>query len=201
MLKIIVSLFLFILSAQAFSLTAAENLQALLSPIKTMQADFKQTTTAKTAEFIVTAEGLAKIERPGKFYWQVDKPGKQIIIINDGTLWLYDVDLQQVTIKKMTANAVALNPASLLSGTLAELLKNNIVEQNADTFTLKPKTNSGSTKWIKILFTGKMLTGLQFENQLEQLTTIEFTHIMINQPISDRVFNLKIPKGTDIVKE
>jgi outer membrane lipoprotein-sorting protein len=79
MLKIISGILFFICSMQALSMTAAENLQAFLSPIKTFQANFKQTTTGKTAEFIMTATGQVKIDRPGKFYWQVNKPGQQII--------------------------------------------------------------------------------------------------------------------------
>jgi outer membrane lipoprotein carrier protein len=199
MLKIITSFVLFLFSTQGLSLTAAQNLQALLSPIKTLQANFKQTTTAKSAEFILTATGQVKVVRPGKFYWQVNKPGKQVIVINKGVLWLYDVDLQQVTIKKISSNTLALNPASLLSGDLSALLKNSVVEQTSSSFTLTPKTSNDSTQWIKIVFSSNTLRRVQYENRMGQLTTIEFSDLSINKLISDNIFSFRAPKGTDIV--
>jgi outer membrane lipoprotein carrier protein len=185
---------------QALSMTAAENLQAFLSPIKTFQANFKQTTTGKTAEFIMTATGQVKIDRPGKFYWQVNKPGQQIIVINKGMVSLYDVDLRQVTWSKISPNSLALNPASLLSNDVSSLLKNNVVEQSGSIFTLKPKISNGSIQWIKIVFANKTWVSLQYENGMNQLTTLKFSNLSINKPIDENIFFFRAPKGTDTVK-
>ena len=200
MLKIISGILFFICSMQALSMTAAENLQAFLSPIKTFQANFKQTTTGKTAEFIMTATGQVKIDRPGKFYWQVNKPGQQIIVINKGMVSLYDVDLRQVTWSKISPNSLALNPASLLSNDVSSLLKNNVVEQSGSIFTLKPKISNGSIQWIKIVFANKKWVSLQYENGMNQLTTLKFSNLSINKPIDENIFFFRAPKGTDTVK-
>lgn len=201
--KIASALCLLVLTSSAFALTPAAHLQALLSPIKTLAANFKQTTTSRTAEFVVTAEGSVKIHRPGQFYWRVDKPGKQIIVINNGKLLLYDVDLQQVTVKKITAQTITLNPASLLSGDLKRLLKSNSVTEKiaggVDIIRLTPLKPGGSIRWIDVLFSGNALHGLKFENQLNQITSIRFTNLRINKPILPSIFTLKLPKGVDVI--
>jgi outer membrane lipoprotein carrier protein len=202
--KIIVGLLSFLFASLSFSMTPAAHLQALLAPIKTLQADFKQRTTDSASGAVTKAQGSFKIQRPGKFYWQVDKPGKQIIVINNGRLWLYDVDLQQVTIKKIKTQATALNPASLLSGDLVELLKNNTVterkRETGDAIRLVPKQEAETTRWIDILFARNKLTGLRFENQLGQVTMIEFSNLQENKPLLRNSFSLKVPKSADAVK-
>jgi outer membrane lipoprotein carrier protein len=218
LLRVVVAVLVGVNSLGAYAQTPAQHLKSMLAPIKTLQANFKQTTTSETAEFIAIASGTVKIVRPGQFYWQVNQPGKQIIVINHSKLWLYDVDLQQVTIKKLDASALALNPASLLSGDIDELLaKNEVTATPASSapqtstsrglsagsiaFTLTPKQPGGTTKWIKLFFKGKQLTSLQFANQLAQQTTIQFRQMKINKPVSEKIFTIQFPKGTDVIKQ
>jgi outer membrane lipoprotein carrier protein len=194
-------LFLSGLVISARSQTPAEHLKALLQPIKTFQADFTQTTTSDTNEPIARASGILKIVRPGQFYWQVNQPGKQIIIINKGKLWLYDIDLQQLTIKKLDADAIALNPVAVLSGNLSDLLTHNTITESGNSITLYPKVANSSIRWIKIAFFNNKLRALEFSNQLQQLTQIDFNHVRINEPIEKDMFTIKPTKNTDIFKE
>lgn len=203
--KIIPAIFIFLFSVTALASSAAQNLQRSLGTMKTFQANFKQTTTSKVAEYLVTATGEVKIKRPGQFYWQVQNPGKQVIVINNGTLWLYDVDLQQLTIKKISEQTIALNPATLLSGDLTKLLSKSSVTQSVASgglvaYTLRPHEPNGSFKWIRISFKNGTLKSLSFANQLQQTTTIQFSNTKINQPVSANYFHIHVSKNTDIVK-
>lgn len=199
--RCLVAFFLSMLSLSSLAQTPAQQLQALLASTHTLQASFKQTTVSETGELMAIASGVVKVVRPGQFYWQVNQPGKQIIVINHQQLWLYDVDLEQVTIKKLDPSVMALNPVSLLSGDLDKLLQHNSVKSLPGGIKLTPESPESAIKWVKLLFNGKKLTGLQFANQLSQQTTIHFSELKINQPIPPQTFNIHIPKGTDIVSQ
>ena len=184
--------------------TPAAYLQAQMDSIKTFEATFKQTTQTPSGEAALSGAGKMAMLRPNKFYWSVQKPGKQVIVINDKELWLYDVDLAQVTIKTLQGQMAGLTPASLLSGHLSKLIAGNtIIKSSAhgvDTVRLVPKKSGGAMRWIQIQFIKGVLSGLQFENQLQQITDIQFSQIKTNQPIASSLFHPSIPRGVDVLR-
>ena len=40
------------------------------------------------------------LERPGRFRWQTKEPMEQLVVADGQKMWVYDVDLEQVTVKK-----------------------------------------------------------------------------------------------------
>src|SRR5579883_1173572 len=112
--SILVFISLLMMTPIVYALTPSSELNALLSSIHSMQADFVQTIYDNRGKAVQQSYGQMAIQRPGKFRWQVTKPIPQLIIANGARLWIYDRDLEQVTIRALH-QAAGETPGLLLS--------------------------------------------------------------------------------------
>ncbi len=113
MLKWLALLFL-ALSHSAYA-AATDKLKTFIASTHSGQADFTQVLLDKNGKKIQSASGTMQFVRPGKFRWVYRKPYEQYIVGDGVKFWLYDADLNQVTVKKLDA-ALGSSPAALLSG-------------------------------------------------------------------------------------
>ena len=104
-----------LLLATAAHAGASDKLRNFISASQSGQANFTQVVQDKKGKKIQSASGTMQFVRPGKFRWVYQKPYEQIIVGDGKKFWLYDVDLNQVTVKKLDA-ALGSSPAALLSG-------------------------------------------------------------------------------------
>jgi len=123
----VVMLLLMPLTAQA---GAIEKLKTFISATRSAQANFTQEVLDQNGKRIQSASGVMQFQRPGKFRWTYQKPYEQIIVGDGAKFWLYDKDLNQVSVKKLDA-ALGSSPAALLAGS-------NEIERG---FTLKENGN------------------------------------------------------------
>jgi len=91
------------LSLPAFAQSAEKRLNDALASLDNLTADFKQTVLDDDKKIVQQSSGKVAIQRPGKFSWIYTTPYEQQIIADGKELWIYDVDLDQVTVKPMTA--------------------------------------------------------------------------------------------------
>jgi outer membrane lipoprotein carrier protein len=185
----------------------ASDLSALLNSLKSMKADFTQTIYDNHGKAIQKSYGQMALQRPGKFRWDVTKPIPQLIVANDNRLWIYDRDLQQVTIRSLK-KAAGEAPALLLSQVNAELENNyNIKELQQEKgsmqwFLLTPKdANRGMLASTQIGFQGNEIREMRLKDNLDHTTSIQFQHIKTNTNLPDSFFVFKSPKGVDIIDE
>ena len=94
---------------------ASGKLKNFIANTHTAQANFTQEVLDKNGKRIQSASGIMQFSRPGKFRWTYQKPYEQVIVGDGAKFWLYDVDLNQVTVKKLDA-ALGSSPAALLAG-------------------------------------------------------------------------------------
>ena len=108
-------LLLIVLAPGAAGASSVEALKALLEQTTTARAHFAQMVLDKNLKMLQQSTGTMQFSRPGKFRWQYDKPYEQLIV-GDGTrVWLYDKDLNQVTVRRFD-RALGSSPAALLAG-------------------------------------------------------------------------------------
>lgn len=201
--KKILLLMMLLFSLGAYA-TPSEDLKALLNNVKTMQASFNQTIYDNYGKAIQSSQGSMSMERPGKFRWEVKKPIPQVIIANQNKLWIYDPDLEQVTIRKLE-RATGDAPALLLSHVDAELDKNYAVKadpsKGTQWFVLIPKNKDSMFEQIKLGFDKQQIQEMQLKDHLDHSTNIKFTNIKTNIAVSAALFNFKPPKNTDVIDE
>ncbi|MEO5793753.1 MAG: outer membrane lipoprotein chaperone LolA, partial [Rhodoferax sp.] len=105
-------------SAGAACADGLESLENFVKTVKSGRADFTQVVTSPPKEGqavrVKTSTGSFEFQRPSKFKFLYKKPFEQSIVADGQTLWLYDVDLNQVTARKQSA-VLGSTPAALIA--------------------------------------------------------------------------------------
>jgi outer membrane lipoprotein carrier protein len=201
------SVILLILLAFTHSVYAEEpiaQLKSFLAASKSFSADFKQVVINELGNPVQTSYGTFYLQRPGKFRWNYLKPFQQEIVSTNGKVSFYDVDLEQVTIKKLD-ESVGSTPALLLSGQVSLEDNFNMEQQGTDAdmqwIKLVPKKQESSFKYVTIGLEKGKLAGMELMDNFGQLTRIYFDNILINPPLKSSLFDFTPPKGVDVFSE
>jgi chaperone LolA len=188
-------------SAQA---GAIEKLRAFIAATHSAQANFSQVVLDQNGKRIQSASGVMQFQRPGKFRWAYQKPYEQLIVGDGAKFWLYDVDLNQVTVKKLDA-ALGSSPAALLSGS-------NEIERG---FTLKESGSRDGLEWLQATPKGKdssfdkilmafnaqaELVVMELNDQFGHKTVLRFSAMQHNPKLSEQQFRFTPPKGADVLE-
>jgi outer membrane lipoprotein carrier protein len=194
--------FLFWMS-QAYCNEASTSLQTKLNAIRTMSAHFSQTVGSKNRALSRSA-GTMALARPGRFRWQTIQPMAQLVVADGHHLWIYDTDLEQVTVKKQ--NSSLGGTAGLFLSGYNETVSSDFdvtmkKHDNTTIFYLRAKSNKAGFQQVKLMFDGDALTGIELFDQLGQHTEVHLRRIKTNPVLSDSLFQFKPPKGTDVVKQ
>lgn len=195
---------------------ATANLVTQLNGVKSLTANFEQTTKATVGSKTPQKKGLSgqhmnqsfkgvmKVARPGKFYWETTSPAKQTIVTTGKMIWIYDPDLQQA-IRQNLDEQVANTPALLLSGNTSQIMQSYRVTQpnkSKTYYTLYPKQSEGAFQSLTISFGANKAPSLMIlEDSLGQTTYVRFSNVKVNPSISESTFNFTPPKGTDIIDQ
>ena len=202
-MKKIILLAFFCWMSQAWSADATALFQKKLEAIRTMQATFSQVIYAQAHE-LSRASGQMALARPGRVRWQTIQPMAQLVIADGRRLWIYDTDLEQVTVKKQ-AQGVDTSAGLFLSDDATNLSQSFdiSVKQQGDRsdFELRAKSSPAECKHVIIQLKGNVLCGMELFDPLGQRTTVYFQKIKTNQPVSPRVFQFTPPKGVDVIDE
>lgn len=202
-MKKFVLCFLLLSTTPAFCDAVSETLQARLNAMHTMSATFDQVVNAKKRE-VSHSSGMMALARPGQFRWQTEKPLAQWVIADGHDFWVYDIDLEQVTVKRQDKS---------LGGTAALFLSgyNNSVTRDYDVtvkksgdidcFDLHAKSAKENFQRMKLSFDGDALIGIELFDQLGQHTNVHLSNIKTNPTLSSTLFKFKIPKGVDVVEQ
>lgn len=181
-----------------------DRLRAFIAGAKTAEADFSQMVADKSGRVTQQASGRMAFARPGKFRWDYTAPYEQVIVGDGVKLWLYDVDLNQVTVKNLDA-AIGGTPAALLAG-------DNAIGKY---FNLKDANESGGLEWleatpknkdttfdrIRMGFKGDVLVQMELFDHFGQRTTLKLSHFERNPALAPSRFKFLPPKGADVVSD
>ncbi len=196
------------LSSWASGLDALEN---FVKTAKSGRADFTQVVTSPAKEGQAgrtkTSSGTFEFSRPSKFRFTYRKPFEQTIVADGQTLWIHDVDLNQVTSRKQ-AQVLNSTPAALIAAApdLASLRKDFNFEAAPDSGGMQwvqatPKTKDGQLNAVKIGFKGNELAALEIFDGFGQRSMLTFARMELNTAVKPEAFAFKAPQGADVVKQ
>lgn len=179
-------------------------LQEVLAPLKTMEADFKQVSEDGRGSVLQTQTGSFVLSKPNRFYWKSEEPFSQLLVSNGETLWVYDEDLEQVTVQQLDPSLTS-TPVLLLSGTIDDIRQQyKVYSDTTDgktTFSLIPKDTSSLFSRLTLYANDQlMITGLMIKDEVGQVTRIEFSSTKNNVDVSPSKFEFTPPKGVDIIQ-
>ena len=137
------------------------DLQTFFNTLQSLKADFTQEVYGPRRELQQSTEGSVIVQRPGKFRWDYELPYEQHIVADGKKVWLYDVDLEQITIKPQDST-MANTPASLLSD--ADQLNKQfdvlaVVREGQDWFELIPKQADSGFEALFIMLEDLQMPG------------------------------------------
>lgn len=197
-------LFLLCLLPGLVSASGTDALKSFLSQTKSVKARFAQMVLDKNLKPLQQAQGVMQFSRPGKFRWDYVKPYEQTIV-GDGTrLWIYDKDLNQVTMRKLD-RALGASPAALLAGSndleRDFTLSDSGSKDGLDWLDAVPKTRDTAFERVRMGFGKSGLAAMELRDQFGQITVITFADIERNPQIAAEVFRFTPPKGADVISE
>jgi outer membrane lipoprotein carrier protein len=183
---------------------SVEDLKNLLQQTTTARARFAQMVLDRNMKTLQQVTGTMQFSRPGKFRWEYDKPFEQTIVSDGSRVWLYDKDLNQVTIRRLD-RALGSSPAALLAGS-NEIEKSYTLtsvgsQEGLDWLEAMPKTQDTAFERIRLGFGKAGLEALELRDQFGQITVIKFSTIERNAKIPQEAFRFTPPTGADVISE
>jgi outer membrane lipoprotein carrier protein len=197
---------------------APTQLDRYLKNLKTLRVSFLQTIADAQGAEVGRSTGTLIVERPGKFRWdihpqsaapgasaaQANPPeGGQLMVCDGRNLWYYDRDLQQVTVRPVTA-ALSATPAMLLSGTVD--VHQHFTESSAgardglDWVYVEPRSTEADFKSALFGFDRKgTLQRMILEDKLGQIVTIVFKDVEVNVRVPEHELTFTPPPGADVI--
>jgi len=193
-------------AATAGDLSSAEatsELRTRLSNLDTFTARFEQRVTDANGRIVDEGSGEFWLARPGRFRWQYETPWRRLLLADGEALWLFDEELEQVTVRDA---GVLLDdtPAALLAGRL-ELLDRYRISGARDGSALQVRlvtTNAAAAfREVVMRFADNDLVELELQDQFGQVTRIGFAEARANPQIAMALFSFEVPEGADVIDE
>lgn len=179
-----------------------QKVEGFLQGLQSLQAQFKQTLTDRNGQIVEQASGTLAIRRPDRFRWDYREPNEQLIVADGSRIWLYDADLQQVTVRKLD-DTLSATPAMLLSGqgNLEENFDVMQTSQEGGVFwvRMQPKRADTDFKWVRLGFDGAALKFMELADKLGQRTHLEFAQLERNPTLDPSRFTFTVPPGADVI--
>ncbi len=183
--------------------TGYQRVDRFMQGLTGLESTFKQVLRDSRGQIAEQSSGTLKVSRPDRFRWDYALPHAQVIVSDGTRLWLYDPDLEQVTVRVLD-QSLAGTPAMLLSGggKLRDAFTVERVEQGGEgTFwvQLVPKRGDTDFRRVRLGFRGDALRFMELEDKLNQTTVLEFVGLKRNPSLDASQFAFKPPAGADVI--
>jgi outer membrane lipoprotein carrier protein len=185
------------------SADAVARVEAYLATVNTLSADFSQVVRNRDGQIVDRASGKLSLSRPDRFRWDYQKPYLQTIVADGKQLWLYDSDLEQVTVRALE-QGLGSTPAMLLSGSgkVGDAFASAAVQRQGDWtwYRLVPKQQGSDFDQVSLAFDRKgELAAMELRDKLGQTTVIEFGALRRNVALDQQLFRFEPPPGADVI--
>lgn len=211
MKKILIATLLIATQAGTTWASGLESLEKFVKTVKTGRTDFTQVVTAPPKDGqpsrVKKSSGSFEFSRPGRFKFVYKKPFEQFIVADGQTLWLFDVDLNQVTARKQ-AQALGSTPAALIASATdmaalqADFTLSPVPESDGlEWVQASPKAKDSSLQYVRVGFKGTDLAALDILDSFGQLSSMRFTTLQSNVALESNSFVFKPPAGADLIRQ
>lgn len=194
---------LLLLSPSAFA-GGVDALKSFIGDSKTAKASFSQTVLDQNGRVRQKSEGTLAFSRPGKFRWVYQKPYEQLIVGDGSKLWIYDADLDQVTVRQL-GDALGSSPAALLAGSNEIekffILKDAGSSEGLEWLEARPKDRESTFETVRMGFEGNTLVAMELKDTFGQTTLLKFSGMVKNPALNASDFKFTPPKNADVISD
>ena len=200
---------LFALTAVAGSAVAAGNtgetrLRSFLASVQSLDGQFRQQVIDSRQQVIEDTSGAVAMQRPGRFRWDYQEPFERVIVADGEKVWLYEADLEQVTIRRLSSG-IGDTPAALLTGKESVLERFKVEKSWAEgqlaLVKLVPRSADSDFAAVTLAFDGPALRRLLLDDRLGQQTRIDLTNVRLNPALAPDLFRFTPPAGADVIDD
>ncbi|WP_232315375.1 outer membrane lipoprotein chaperone LolA [Aquincola tertiaricarbonis] len=191
------------LAASAARADAVDTLREFVRDVKSGRAAFTQTVTSPDGAKKKTSSGRFEFSRPDRFRFAYAKPFEQLIVGDGKQVWLHDVDLNQVSVRPMSA-ALGATPAALLAGKSLDTdfeLSNQPSVNGLDWALAQPKQKDGAFQSLRVGFRGKTLAAVEIVDGFGQRSVLQFDGFETNAALPEDTFRFVAPKGAEVLRQ
>lgn len=195
------------LALAALGAAAAGGVQQLrdfVAGVRSAEGEFEQVVTAQSGRRPQEASGSFAYARPGRFHWEYDRPYRQVLVGDGTTLWSWDPDLNQVTVRAI-GEALGATPAAILFGSGA--LEDSFELADAGEHDglawaeARPKQTESGFESLRVGLAGGQLRRMEMRDHFGQTTVIRFTRLHANPSLHADRFRFAPPAGADVIGE
>lgn len=181
-----------------------DQLRRFVALTHSARAAFEQTVTTSPARVPRSAAGSMAFIRPGKFRWEYEAPYHQLIVGDGEKLWIYDRELNQVTVRKL-GDALGTSPAALLAGddaldrnfTLGDAGRSDGLEWVEAT----PKHADAGFERVRIGLRDAAPRVMELRDNFGHTTLLRFSRFERNPALDPAGFRFIAPAGADVIGE
>lgn len=195
---------LFLTLSLSANATGLERIKEYFQNIQSASADFHQVVTDKQGHKTQDVTGVMQLQKPNKFRWDYNKPFVQQIIGDGEKIWLFDPELNQVTVRSFT-KAAGSSPAALLAGG-KEMERSFVIKDASRKGTLEwvlavPKIGETGFERLFLGFKGDALMEMELHDSFGNRTAIQFINVVRNPKLSADLFKFTPPRDADVLGE
>ena len=182
---------------------ALDTLREFVRDVKSGRAAFTQTVTSADGAKTRSSSGSFEFARPNRFRFAYAKPFEQLIVSDGQRVWIHDVDLNQVSVRKLSA-ALGATPAALLAGASLDKefeLAAQPSKDGIDWVQATPRQKDGAFQSMRIGFRGKDLAAVEILDSFGQRSVLQFSQYAANAALPEHSFSFVPPPGADVIEQ
>lgn len=181
--------------------SARAKLDAFAGGVKSISASFEQQIFSNKSKGKIT-QGTLVLKAPRLFRWETTSPTKQLIVADGEKVWIYDPDLEQVTVRSQGTEE-AHSPLTVLTD-LSQLDRDFTPSEQGENdglswLRLVSKDKESQFAYCDLGFDSKNLARMRFEDSLGNTTEIRFTDWQRDPKLKSDAFTFTPPKGVDVI--
>lgn len=182
--------------------SARQQMQAFANDLQSISADFKQVVTTANGKPTDETTGSVAMASPNRFRWDTKTPFEQLIVADGAKVWIYDPDLEQVSVRSQNSEE-AHSPLSVLTD-LGRMDREFTTSESGERDGLRwlklvSKAKEPDFEYAELGFDAKGLARMHFKDQLGNDTEIRYSNWQRNPSFPASTFEFKPPAGVDVI--
>lgn len=176
------------------------SLEHYYTDVTSLSGRFVQESRDEDGRLIERSEGTLAIQRPNRFHWRYETPFEQEIIADGRNLWVYDIDLEQVTVRPLD-EVLGTGPALLLSGRLDDLKSQFEISADGDWITLTPRDSGWEVTSVRLQMADGVPQSVVVQDGMGQENSLQLMDLERNPDLDAEIFDFTPPPDVDVIGE
>lgn len=182
---------------------ARARLDRFATDVHSLSSDFVQVVTDANGHAQPEVVGHLALKQPRLFRWETTTPTQQLIVADGSRVWVYDPELEQVTVRRQSVEE-AHSPLTVLTD----------MSQLEEQFKLSEAGQRDGLAWLRLSpldetdaqfdyaelgFDDEGLRRMLFRDQLGSTSVIVFSDWQRNPTLPASTFTFSPPAGVDVI--